>query len=72
MIKEYIQFAIDNGYIFDSMHDYRELDWIDCETHIYFKNKSSPENAIEIITSKPFIEAIARGLIKDVKKEGID
>ena len=69
MIEKYIQFAIDNGFKWLDRYkgmprDIREFeweytitiddDWFICEANV---------NLINLITSKPFIEAVARGYI---------
>lgn len=63
-IKDYIQFAIDNGYevnwdIF--------MDWV-CY-YKKFENKLSVWNSLyETIISREFIEAIAKGILKRARK----
>ena len=74
-IEEYIQFAIDNWYdddieyiwcinwnnLWHSEYDFNEIYWQFVEgSSENFKSWFS--SIIDIITSKPFIEAIARGI----------
>ncbi len=69
MIEKYIQFAIDN---FDKFcdFDYKRYEKIKVyKNYIHLLNddncKYNSDNLIELITSKPFIEAVARGIEKE-------
>ena len=79
-IERYINFAIDNGYTVKDyfykkkLHNIRiswrkniRFNWQTSPDSIYnyFSNKTT--NLYELITSKEFIEAIARGLLKTQK-----
>ena len=64
-IEKYIQFAIENryekdNYLYFNRYEERRTHWV------VFKDiedwEESNENLYEVITSKPFIEAIARGI----------
>lgn len=77
MIKKYLEFAIENGYKkFDKYKDvemeittYEDENFIEFDWDWFMIEQSY---SIEyIITSKPFIESIARGLSKDIKKESV-
>ena len=70
MKEKYIQFAIDNGYELINT----SYSWLKVECNrIKYLNKDEIDywydNLIEVITSEPFIEAIARGVSKKVKYE---
>lgn len=66
-ITKYIQFAIYNDYKFPNQinqlfhieNNWKDINIEDVDWFILYS-----ENIIEIITSKPFIEAIARGIIE--------
>jgi hypothetical protein len=65
-IERYIQFAIDNGY--NTIH---EVTWIVYNTpysekvrFLYWREHYNEEHLLELITSKDYIEAIARGIEK--------
>lgn len=62
-IKEYIEFAIDNGYKLSKMPSYSfEID--DDSIVLYHEGECFYEkDIIRTITSEPFIEAIARGIL---------
>tara|TARA_R110000744_G_scaffold363246_1_gene471508 strand:+ start:76 stop:381 length:306 start_codon:yes stop_codon:yes gene_type:complete len=60
MIEKYIQFAIDNGYIYPWCDLIMVCAW-DYDEDTCFNAEAECK---EIITSKPFIEAIARGVFK--------
>ena len=60
MIKEYIEFAIENWYIKWNVDIFISYKMITFEVDWGAFNKS----ILETITSKPFIEAIARGILK--------
>ena len=62
-IKRYIQFAIDNEY------DIRSEDYDIKDGTIYFNDAEDLVNIEKIITSKEFIESIARGISKKVWKD---
>lgn len=80
MIKEYIQFAIDNGYniwvfsvnsedstfvsstSYKTACEYRDKIQKNEDMKIFVKLKYDSLEIYKIITSKPFIEAIARGV----------
>ena len=76
MIKEYIQFAIDNNLNYDWYFAYR-TDWVPLDISIplnqvkEFKDREwwwvyiRYDNLIELITSLDFIEAIARGYVEN-------
>ena len=90
-IKEYIQFAIDNGYyagvtftklkieknvkfVYEEADEDRDMceSYSECEW-LYILNFIADvwtgyKNITDIITSKPFIEAIARGIIEKTKQ----
>jgi len=67
-IKDYIQFAIDNDFRFKSLQEWEPIEAIDIieNKNIYINFDdwwcAYMESLIEVITSKPYIEAIARGL----------
>jgi len=68
-IKDLIQFAIDNGFNLRNT-SYTDLK-IECNRIKYLDKDRCTywyDNLIEIITSKPFIEAIARGLSNETNK----
>jgi len=75
-IEKYIQFAIDNGYeeidyiwhinwnnLWHADYDYKEIYWefVEGDSEYY---KAGFTSIIDIITSRRFIEAITRGVIK--------
>jgi hypothetical protein len=58
IIEQYIQFAIDNWFVIEENY------WD--EPHIFYTIESIMQyNIIEIITSKPFIEAIVRWIMEE-------
>jgi len=76
-IEDYIQFAIDNGLVYAYDEWYIDIDewwieWEEYEINFYSydiskwwnKRLEGSWNLIKLITSKPFIEAIARWLIE--------
>ena len=78
-IKQYIEFAIENGYVFPDFVTMDNIEVYQDENIIMLCLIEEGEqlcdfNTIETITSKLFIEAIARGfhyLIKEEKVEDI-
>lgn len=76
IIKEYILFAIENDFPtenfwrgFRQIISVEKINWkyiINYEEDIVFKIVEYPVSVNDIITSKAFIQAIARGVYKDV------
>jgi len=66
-IKNYIQFAIDNGYklIYPTKLKIIEVEIEDSSVRFIYNNWNNVyQNTIETITSKPFIEAITKWMAK--------
>ena len=71
MIKEYIQFAIDNGfeerYLWKTQEDwFWKLDYLEIDIQLYHIDRfwdefiDSTQNIIAAFTSKPFIKAVVK------------
>jgi len=61
-IKQYIEFAIENGF---NMREYLLKDWQIKKWKEVWLEATATISDIELITSKPFIEAVARGVWKE-------
>ena len=75
-IERYIQFAIDNGYREEDFWKEQEnclwkFDYLEIDIQLYHIDRfwdehiTIQQNIIACITSKPFIEAVARGINKE-------
>ena len=62
MIEKYIQFGVDNGFKFECENNEVWIQGVKLYSDTKFPNLWVIWNLYEIITSKIFIEAIARGL----------